>query len=119
MALRKTGHFLTKAEILGVGVFSPLSIRETLCESGRCIDAFKMRKRVLKKRGRVLMRVSSVRGTGGGPLLRRGEGGFLSRGGFLRTLWISLRTLTPRRPSLCLPESSWSMESLRQEFARE
>ena len=26
MALSKTGRFLTKAEILGVGVFSPLSI---------------------------------------------------------------------------------------------
>ena len=31
MALSKTGRFLTKAEILGVGVFSPLSIY--LCPS--------------------------------------------------------------------------------------
>ena len=33
--------------------------RETLCESGRCIDALKKRKRVLKKRGRVLKKRGS------------------------------------------------------------
>ena len=30
MALRKTGRLLSKAEILGVGVFSPLSIHECI-----------------------------------------------------------------------------------------
>ena len=39
-------------------------IRETLCESGRWIDALKKRGRVLKKRGRVLKKR--------GRFLRRG-----------------------------------------------
>ena len=39
-------------------------LRETLCESGRCIDALKKRRRALKKRGRFLRR--------GGGFLRRG-----------------------------------------------
>ena len=47
-------------------------LRETLCESGRCIDALKMRRRVLKKRGRVPKKRGFVRGTGGGPLLQKG-----------------------------------------------
>ena len=62
--------------------------RETLCESGRWIDALKKggrvlkkRGRVLKKRGRVLKKLCLVRGTGGGPLLQKGGGGFLRRGG--------------------------------------
>ena len=60
-------------------------IRETLCESGRCIDALKKRRkalekrgrvlkkrgRVLKKRGRVLEKVCLVSGTGGGQLLQK------------------------------------------------
>ena len=60
-------------------------IRETLCESGRCIDALKKRRRVLKKRGRVLKKrgrvlkkLGLVRGTasaeGGGGFLRGGRG---------------------------------------------
>ena len=63
-------------------VFVPehVSIRETLCESGRWIDALKKRGRVLKKRGRVLEKRRLVRGTGGGPLLQKGGGGFLRRG---------------------------------------
>ena len=42
----------------------PLTFRETLCESGRWIDALKKRGRVLKKRGRVLKKR--------GRFLRRG-----------------------------------------------
>ena len=63
-----------------------LQIKETQCESGRCIDALKKRRRVLKKGGRVLKKrgrvlkkrrrvlkkVCLVRGTGGGPLLQKG-----------------------------------------------
>ena len=68
---------------------NPLVFRETLCESGRWIDALKERGRVLKKRGRVLKKRGRVlkkrrlvRGTGGGPLLQKGGGGvFLRRGG--------------------------------------
>ena len=71
-------------------MFAPL--RETLCESGRCIDALKKRRRVLKKRGRVLKKrgrflrrgkgkkLCSVRGTGRGPLLQKEGGGFFRRG---------------------------------------
>ena len=60
--------------------------RETLCESGRWIDALKKRGRVLRKRGRVLKKrgrflskgnrrwaASSERGWGGGFLRRGGE----------------------------------------------
>ena len=43
-----------------------LRFRETLCESGRWIDALKKGGRVLKKRGRVLKKR--------GRLLRRGGG---------------------------------------------
>ena len=77
-------------------------VGETLCESGRCIDALKERRRALKKRGRVLKkrgrvlkkRASSI----GGGLLKKG-------GGFLRTLWRSSRSSTPsRRHSVCLPK---------------
>ena len=60
--------------------------RETLCESGRCIDALKKRRRVLKKRGRFLKKrgrvlkkrardvkeVCLVRETRGGRLLQKG-----------------------------------------------
>ena len=63
--------------------------RETLCESGRWIDALTKRGRVLKKRGRVLkkrgrLKRRFVRGTGRGPLLQKGWGGFLRRGGVLK-----------------------------------
>ena len=57
----------------------PSEVRETLCESGRWIDALKKRGRVLKKRGRVLKKRGRflkkrrlVRETGGGPLLKKG-----------------------------------------------
>ena len=43
---------------------SPSNFRETLCESGRWVDALKKRGRVLKKRGRVLKKK--------GRFLRRG-----------------------------------------------
>ena len=43
------------------------SRQDTLCESGRCIDALKKRGRVLKKRGRVLKKRGRV-------LKKRGEG---------------------------------------------
>ena len=46
--------------------FNSILIKETLCESGRCIDALKKRRRVLKKRGRVLKK------TGGGLRLQKG-----------------------------------------------
>ena len=73
---------------------SSLEFRETLCESGRCVDALKKRRRVLKKRGRVLQKrgrvlkkrgrilkkVCLVRETGGGPLLQKG-GWLLKKGG--------------------------------------
>ena len=36
MALSKTGRFLSKAEILGVGVFSPLSSRQNVGHGERC-----------------------------------------------------------------------------------
>ena len=99
-------------------------IGETLCESGRCIDAFKKRRRVLKKRGRVLQKrgrvlqkrgrvlkkVCLVRETGDGPLLQKGGGWLLKKGGMVlknpvEDHWRSLRSSTPsRRPSLCLPD---------------
>ena len=65
------------------GKFRLERIRETLCESGRCIDAPKKRGRVLKKRGRVLKKVCLARGTGGGPPSSEGGGGewLLKRGG--------------------------------------
>ena len=44
--------------------FFSILVRETLCESGRWIDALKKRGRVLKKRGRVLKKR--------GRFLRRG-----------------------------------------------
>ena len=50
-------------------------IRETLCESGRCIDALKERRRALKKRGRVLKRGEgrwAASSEGGGWLLKKG-----------------------------------------------
>ena len=97
-----------------------LFARETLCESGRCIDVLKKRRSVLKKRGRalkkrgkrrsvlkkraralkrgrVLKKLCLVRGTGGRPLLQKRGGGFFRRGGggFLRTRWRSLRSSTP------------------------
>ena len=78
------------------------NVRETLCESGRCIDALEKRRKVikkrgrvlkkrgrvtLKKRGRVLKKVCLERGTRGWWLLQKGGGCFLRRGGgFLRTL---------------------------------
>ena len=55
----------------GDGSLNSKPIRETLCESGRCIDALKKRRRVLKNRRRVLKK----RAIG---FLRRG-GGFLRR----------------------------------------
>ena len=58
-----------------------LLLRETLCESGRWIDALKKTWRVLKKRGRVLKKRRLVRGTGGGPLLQKGGGWLLEKGG--------------------------------------
>ena len=72
-----------------------LSITETLCESGRCIDVLKKgrkvlrksgrvlkkRGRVLKKRGRVLKKVRLAWGTRGGQLLQKGGGWFLKKGG--------------------------------------
>ena len=36
------------------------NFRENLCESERCIDALKKRRRVLKKRGRVLKKRGRV-----------------------------------------------------------
>ena len=97
-----------------------LVVRESLCESGRCIDALKKRGRALKKtgrvlkksgrvlekRGRVLKKVCLVRGTGGGTLLQNEGGGFLrGGGGFLRTLckqqvWRPLRSSNPLLPTL-------------------
>ena len=63
-------------------------LRETLCESGRWIDALKKRERVLqkrgrvlKKRGRVLKKRRLVRGIGGGPLLQKGGGWLLKKEG--------------------------------------
>ena len=74
-----------------------LGFRETLWESGRCIDALKKRRRVLKKRGgvlkkrgrvlqkrgRVLKKVCLVRETGGGLLLQKGGGWLLKKGGMV------------------------------------
>ena len=49
--------------VLALGAISrneASQIRETLCESGRCIDAFKKRRRFLKRRGRVLKKRGRV-----------------------------------------------------------
>ena len=69
---------------------SRLQVRETLCESGRWIDALEKRGRVLKKRGRVLKKRGRflkkrclVSSEGGGWLLQKGGGWLLkSRGSF-------------------------------------
>ena len=89
-------------------------VRETLCESGRCNGALETRRRakkrwrvlkksgtVLKKRGRVLKKVCLVMGTGGGPLLQKGGGGFLRRGGrVLKNLVKALKEFDPLPPTL-------------------
>ena len=77
-------------------------VRETLCESGRWIDALKKRRRLLKKRGRVLKKRRLVRETGGGRLLQGGGHFKKGGGGFLRSLWRSLKSSTPPVDPLCL-----------------
>ena len=64
-------------------------LRQTLCESGRCIAHLKKKRkrgRVLKKWQTVVKKLCLVRVPGVGPLLQKG--------GVLRTLWRSLRILT-------------------------
>ena len=100
---------------------SHIRFRETLCESGRCIDALKKRGRVLKKRRRVLKKVCLVKETGGGPLLQKGGGGrFFKRGGMVlknpvEDHWRSLKSSTPsRRPSrVSLPRAALKGTNLR------
>ena len=92
----------------------------TLCELGRCIDALKRGGGFLRREGGFSRRAGGF-SRGGGFLrsfvyskgnrwaasLQEG-GGFLRAGGggFLRTLWRSLRSSTPsHRLSLSLPES--------------
>ena len=53
------------------GPKGPENIRETMRESGRCIDALKQRGRVLKKSRRVLKKRRRVLQKGGGGFLRR------------------------------------------------
>ena len=53
-------------------------LKETLCESGRCVDALKKRGRVLEE-CECLKKVCLVRGTGREPLLQKGWRGFLRR----------------------------------------
>ena len=53
-----------KETVFGVDLPRTSQVKETLCKSGRWIDALKKRGRVLKKRGRVLKKR--------GRFLRRG-----------------------------------------------
>ena len=90
-----------------LGIEPPVtSVRETLCESGRCIDALKKRRNVLKKRGNVLKKKGRVLKKRGRVLFK--GGGLLKKGGrVLRNpvpVWRSWRSSTPSRPSLCLPD---------------
>ena len=63
---------------------SLVSVRETLCKSGRRIDALKKRRRVLKKRRRVLKKREAVFSRGNMKWAASSEGvggGFLGGGG--------------------------------------
>ena len=77
--------------------------------TGRCIDALKKRRRVLKKRGRVhkkrgrvLNKVGLVRGTGGWPLLQKGEGRLLKKGGVLKNPSEVLKEFDPLPSTLAV-----------------
>ena len=54
----------------------------------------------VKKRGRVLKKVCLARGTGGGPLLQKGGGGFLRRGWVLKSPVEVLKEFDPLPPTL-------------------
>ena len=79
---------------LSASSLTKVKFRETLCESGRCINPLKKRGRALEKRGRALKKRGRVLKKRGRVLKRRGfskrkrrwaassggEGGFLRRG---------------------------------------
>ena len=98
-------------------------IRETLCESERCINALKKRRRVLKEEGQGSEEEGFSKGNrrwaassegGGGGFLRRGGGG-----GFLRALWRSFISSTPPIDPLCVSLNLVGSICLRYRYHRE
>ena len=77
-----------------------LDLERPYGRSARCIDALRKTKRVLSKRGRVLLKgrvlnkVFLVRRTGGEPLLKKGGRPHKKAGGVLKNVWRSLRSST-------------------------
>ena len=102
----------------------PPVLKETLGESGRCIDALKKRRVVLKKRGRVLEKNGRVLkkpclvwGARGGPLFQKG--GWLFKkggGGFSRSLWKPLRSSTSLPPTLSVSLCKLLCLKIRQDL---
>ena len=93
---------------LSISSYTPgRNFRETLCESGRRIDALKRRRRalknrrrVLKKRGRLLKKLFLVRETGVGPLLQKGGMASQEGGGVLKNPVEVLKEFDPLLPTL-------------------
>ena len=90
--------------------------RETLCESGTCIDALKRRRsflkkrgRVLKKRGRVLKKVCFVREMG--RFFRR-RGWLLKRGRVPKNPVEVLTEFDPLPPTLSVSSGSMTLAVL-------